>query len=82
VRKSFERLEDKGAIERVGMDGRAVVYRSTVSRPAVVRQEIRRLLDSSFDGAAAPLLSHLADMDAVDLDDLRELAASDAGGEA
>ena len=34
IRKIFERLEQKGAIERVGKSGRAVVYRSCVSRPA------------------------------------------------
>lgn len=73
VRKIFERLEAKGAIERVGMRGRAVVYRSRVSRPGMIRKEIGRLLDSLFDGAGVPLLSHLADMRAVDLSDLREL---------
>jgi len=73
VRKILERLEDKGAIERVGLAGRAVLYRSRVGRAAMIRKEIGRLLDSLFDGAAAPLLSHLADMKALDLDDLREL---------
>ena len=73
IRKIFERLEQKGAIERVGKSGRAVVYRSCVSRPAMIRKEVGRLLESLFDGAGAPLLSHLADMEAVDLDDLRAL---------
>lgn len=73
VRKIFERLEQKGAIWRAGKDGRAVLYRSRVSRAGMVRKEIGRLLDSLFDGAGAPLLSHLADMRAVDLKDLREL---------
>ncbi|MFW6198881.1 MAG: BlaI/MecI/CopY family transcriptional regulator [Acidobacteriota bacterium] len=73
VRKIFERLEDKGAIERVGKEGRAVVYRSRVSRPAMVRKEVEQFLDTLFDGAAAPLLSHLARTRAVDLDDLREM---------
>ncbi len=73
VRKIFERLETKGAIERVGKSGRSVVYRPSVSGPAMIRKEIARLLDSLFDGAAAPLLSHLAQMRALDLDDLREI---------
>ena len=73
VRKIFERLENKGAIERVGKSGRSVVYRPLVSGPAMIRKEIARLLDSLFDGAAAPLLSHLAQMQALDLDDLREI---------
>ena len=73
VRKIFERLEEKGAVERTGKDGRAFLYRPRVSRRAMMRKEIERFLDSLFDGAAAPLLSHLARMQAVDLDDLREL---------
>jgi predicted transcriptional regulator len=71
VRKIFERLEEKGAVERVKLDGKAWVYRSTVSAPRMIRKEIQRLLDSLFDGVAGPLVSHLADMDAVSLDDLR-----------
>ncbi len=50
-----------------------MVYRPSVSGPAMIRKEIARLLDSLFDGAAAPLLSHLAQMRALDLDDLREI---------
>jgi BlaI family penicillinase repressor len=75
VRKIFERLEEKGAIERVRMDGKAVIYRSTVSPAAMIRKEIGRLLDTLFDGSAAPLVAHLAEMDAVSLDDLRALEA-------
>lgn len=73
VRKIFERLEEKGAIERVGMDGRAVVYRPAVARSAMVRKEVAAFLDTLFDGSAAPLLSHLARVKALDLDDLRAI---------
>ncbi len=73
VRKIFERLENKGAVRRVRQDGKAIVYTSLVEAPAMIRKEIGRLLDTLFDGAAAPLVAHLADMDAVSLDDLREL---------
>jgi len=73
VRKIFERLEGKGAVERVRQDGKAVIYRSCVSAPAMIRKEIGRFLDTLFDGSAAPLVAHLADMDAVSLDDLKEL---------
>jgi len=75
VRKIVERLEEKGAVERVRMSGKAWVYRSRVSGPAMIRKEIARLLDTLFDGAGAPLVSHLADMDALSVDDLRELEA-------
>jgi predicted transcriptional regulator len=73
VRKIFERLEEKKAVTRVRLEGRAWIYRSTVARSAMVRKEIRRLIDSLFDGAGAPLVAHLADMDAISLEDLQDL---------
>jgi BlaI family penicillinase repressor len=73
VRKIFERLEEKGAVTRVRLDGKAWVYRAEVSATEMIRKEIRRLLDSLFDGAAPELVSHLADMKELSLDDLREL---------
>lgn len=73
VRKIFERLEAKGAIQRVRLDGKAWVYRPKVSAPKMIRKEVQRLLDVLFDGSASSLVSHLADMDAISLEDLREL---------
>ena len=83
VRKIFERLEAKGFVERVRQEGKAVIYRSRVPAAAMIHKEIGRLLDTLFDGAAAPLVAHLADMDAVTLDDLRELEKhlGEGGGE-
>jgi predicted transcriptional regulator len=73
VRKIVERLEDKGAVERVRREGKAWVYRPAVSRVRMVRREVRRFLQSVFDGSAAPLVAELADMDALSMEDLREL---------
>jgi predicted transcriptional regulator len=73
VKKIFERLEEKGAVERTRRDGKAWVYRSTVKPRAMIRKEVRRLLDALFDGEAAPLVAHLADTDELSLDDLREI---------
>lgn len=73
VRKIVERLEQKGAAVRVRKRGRAWVYRSAVPRPAMLRKEIRRFLEVTFNGAAAPLVTHLADMNEVSLEDLRAI---------
>jgi predicted transcriptional regulator len=73
VKKIFERLEEKSAVERVRRAGKAWVYRSTVRPRAMIRKEVRRLLDALFDGEAAPLVAHLADTDELTLDDLREI---------
>lgn len=72
VRKIIERLEEKGAVKRVRLDGKAWIYTSTVSARAMVRKEIRQFLDSVFDGVGGPLIAHLADMEAVSLEDLRD----------
>src|SRR5437867_2653373 len=60
IRKILERLEEKGAVRRVRMERRAWVYRPAVSAAAMIRKEIRLLLDGLFDGAAAQLVAHLA----------------------
>jgi predicted transcriptional regulator len=73
VKKIFERLEEKGAVERARREGKAWIYRSTVKPRAMIRKEVRRLLDALFDGEAAPLVAHLADTDELSLDDLREI---------
>jgi predicted transcriptional regulator len=72
-RKIFERLEEKGAIERVRLRDRAWVYRSIVTAPAMIQREVRRLVDGLFDGEAAPLVAHLAEMDAISVEDLRAI---------
>ena len=73
VRKIFERLEEKGAVRRVRLDGKAWVYRPEFSASEIIRKEIRRVLDSLFDGAAPELVSHLADMKELSIEDLREI---------
>ena len=73
IRKILERLEKKQASERVGKAARSVLYRARVGHAAIVRREIRRFLELMFDGAAVPLLAHLADMKALELEDLRAL---------
>ncbi len=73
VRTILTRLEEKGAIERVRLDGKAWVYRSAVDASAVQRRELGRFMETLFGGRADRLVSTLADMDAINMDDLREL---------
>ena len=83
VRKIIERLEDKEAVVRADRKGRALVYKATVARPAMMKKEIRRFLNTLFDGSAPDLVAQLAEMDALSLTDLRELeeTLSDRKGE-
>jgi predicted transcriptional regulator len=73
VRKIVERLEEKGAVERVRLEGKAWIYRSAVAPREMIGKEIGRLLDTLFDGATAPLISHLAESKRLSLDDLRAI---------
>ncbi len=73
VRKIIERLEAKGAVRRARMEGNAWVYRAAVRPEGMIRKEIRQFLNLLFDGSAAPLVQHLAEMDALTVEDLRVL---------
>lgn len=73
VRKIVERLERKGAIARVRKQGKAWVYAPVISKPAMLRKEIRRFLDVAFDGVAASLVAQLADMDELTVEDIKEI---------
>ena len=52
-------LEDKGYLEKTRVD-RAYEYRPTRPRQQVLGAMLRDFIDRVFDGAAAPLLVHLA----------------------
>jgi BlaI family penicillinase repressor len=75
VKKIIERLDAKGAVKRVAKREKAWVYAPTVSTPAMIRKEVRRLLDTLFDGAGAGLVAHLAETDEISLEDLKEIEA-------
>lgn len=79
VRKIMDRLEEKGAIERVRKEGKAWVYCSRVSPREMLRKEIRQFLDVAFDGSAAPLVAQLARMNELTVEDLREVERVLAG---
>lgn len=80
VRKIVERLQEKGAVSRVRLEGKAWVYRPAIGATAMLRKEIRRFLDSLFDGSAAPLVAQLAEMDALSLEEIREIERQLGGG--
>jgi BlaI family penicillinase repressor len=82
VRKIVERLEQKGAIARVRKRGKAWVYAPAISKSAMLSKEVRRFLDVAFDGAAAPLVAQLADMDELSLEDIKEIERHIGSGRA
>ena len=73
VKTVVNRLEEKGAIERIRTYGRTILYgpiikESTLARP-IVRDVMRRL----FGGEARPMISHLLKAEELSLEDLEYL---------
>jgi BlaI family penicillinase repressor len=75
VQSLLDRLHGKGFVSRT-KQGRLNRYRAAVTRSELARRRLRATADALFDGAMAPLLTHLvnqADLEPEDLSTLREL---------
>lgn len=72
VQTITQRLEQKGALERSGKVGNALVFRPAISRRSVYRRMIDDVL-ALFGGSAHPLVSHLVDAGKISLEELKEL---------
>ena len=73
VRTIVDRLERKGAIERVAQQGRAMVFRPLLTKSDVSVPMTRKFVERVFDGDSLPLLSHLLDNARLDTDDIAYL---------
>jgi predicted transcriptional regulator len=60
VQSLLDRLEAKGFVTRE-KDGRVNRFRASVTRSELARRRLRATADALFDGAMAPLLTHLVD---------------------
>jgi predicted transcriptional regulator len=65
-------LEEKGYVGHTG-DGRAHRYRPLVKRATAGRTALRRLLDKTFQGSPALLLTQLVSDRGLDKQELRSL---------
>ncbi len=74
VQTITQRLEQKGALERSGKSGNALLFRPLITRRSVHRRMIDELL-ALFGGSAHPLVSHLIDSGKLSLEDLKDLEA-------
>jgi predicted transcriptional regulator len=66
------RLEQKGAVKRVGKSGNAFVFAPTVSKKSVVRRLLDELLDL-VGGSPQPLVAQLLESGKLTLEDLKAL---------
>ena len=69
-----QRLEQKGALERTGKVGNALVFRPAITKRSVYRRMIDDLL-ALFGDSAHPLVSHLVDSGKLSLEELKDLEA-------
>ena len=60
VQSLLDRLQAKGFVDRE-KDGRVNRYRASVTRAELAGRRLRATADALFDGAMAPLLTHLVD---------------------
>ncbi|MBK1880311.1 BlaI/MecI/CopY family transcriptional regulator [Pelagicoccus mobilis] len=66
------RLEAKGAIKRVKKVGNAWIYEPAISRKSVVGEMVDELF-GLLEGAASPIVSHLAQSGKLSSDDIAEI---------
>ena len=74
VKTLISRLVAKQAIA-TQPDGRRFLYTPVIAREDYVVTESRRLVDKLFGGRAASLVAHLAESEALSVDDLAEIEA-------
>jgi predicted transcriptional regulator len=83
VQSLLDRLQTKHFVDRE-KDGRVNRYRASVTRAELAGRRLRATADALFDGAMAPLLTHLvdnADLRPEEITTLRELVEQlDDGG--
>jgi predicted transcriptional regulator len=75
VQSLLDRLQAKQFVVRQ-RDGRVNRYQATITRADLTRRRLRATADALFDGAMAPLLTHLVDNSDLQPDEvsaLREL---------
>src|SRR5687767_1863395 len=74
VKTMLGRLAAKGAISH-REDGRRFLYSPAIEREAYVGSESRRFVDRLFGGRLSPLVTRLAEEDALDAKDIAEIEA-------
>lgn len=73
VKTIVDRLEEKGAIKRVGKDGRAILYQATISQNDLTPSAVPRFIQRFFSGRASDLVTHLIDDDKLSENDIEYL---------
>jgi predicted transcriptional regulator len=71
IQTTVYRLEEKGAVRRIGKTGNFHIFESAVSRDTAQRRLIDDLL-AIFGGRTQPVMAHLIESGKLTLDDVKE----------
>jgi predicted transcriptional regulator len=61
VKTIIDRLEEKGAIKRVGKDGRAILFQAAIVQSDLTPSAVPSFIQRFFGGSASGLITHLID---------------------
>lgn len=72
IQTIVQRLEQKGAVVRVGKSGNALMFKASVTRKIAYRRLVDDFL-AIFGGSPVPMVAHLLDEGRLTLKDLKDL---------
>jgi BlaI family transcriptional regulator, penicillinase repressor len=72
IQTTVYRLEEKKVLRRVKKIATALIFEATITRDAAERRLIDDLL-AMLGGRSRPIMSHLVELGAVTIDDVREI---------
>ncbi|PIE02781.1 MAG: transcriptional regulator [Acidobacteria bacterium] len=70
VKTIIDRLEKKGAVERIRQYGRTILFRATVAEAEITRPMVQSMLKRLFGGNRKALMSHLFQDEALSDDEI------------
>lgn len=73
VKTIVNRLEEKGAIERIRTYGRTILYGPLIKESDLAYPIVKNVLRQLFAGEARPMISHLLKVEKLSVEDLEYL---------
>ena len=73
VKTIVNRLEEKGAIERIRTYGRTILYGPLIKESTLARPMVKDVMRRLFGDEARPMISHLLKSEELSLEDLEYL---------
>lgn len=73
VKTIIDRLEQKGAVARVGQQGRSIIYRSLVAQHTLSSEATPGFMQRFFGGDSRSLIAHFIEQESLNEDDIHYL---------